>query len=96
MAMAEVTEQTGEGTLYDTGDNELATVAYKIEQQSPDGAQWGGEIYFPHEDTALDAGLYVLGLDDGTQVDIDLAPAVDPEGRQHTFKGVGTFGQRIM
>jgi hypothetical protein len=94
--MAEMTEQTGEGTLYDTDDNELATVAYKVEPQSPDGAEWGGEIYFPYEDTVLDAGLYVLSLEDGTQIDIDLAPAVDTEGRQHAFKGVGTFGQRIM
>lgn len=95
--MADVPEQTGEGTLYDTDDNELATVAYKIEPRSPDGAEWGGTIFFPHEDTAVvDPGLYVLSLEDGTQIDIDLAPAVDPEGREHDFKGAGTFGQRIM
>jgi hypothetical protein len=94
--MADIQEQMGEGTLYDTNDNELATIAYKIEPQSPDGAEWGGEIYFPHEDTIVDAGLYVLSLEDGTHVDIALAPAVDSDGRQHRFKGVGTFGQRIM
>ncbi len=94
--MADIQEQTGEGTLYDTDDNELATVAYRVGSQSPDGTQWGGEIFFAHEDTVVDAGLYVLSLEDGTQIDIDLAPAVDTEGRQHQFKGVGTFGQRIM
>jgi len=94
--MADIQEQTGEGTLYDTNDVELATVAYRVASQSPDGAEWGGEIFFPHEDTIVDAGLYVLSLEDGTQVDIDLAPAVDTEGREHAFKGVGTFGQRIM
>ncbi|HEY7036675.1 MAG TPA: hypothetical protein VH482_35435 [Thermomicrobiales bacterium] len=94
--MADIQEQTGEGTLYDTDDNELATVAYKVEPQSPDGAEWGGQIFFAHEDTVVDAGLYVLSLEDGTQIDIDLAPAVDSEGREHAFKGVGTFGQRIM
>ena len=45
--MADIQEQTGEGTLYDPGD-------------------------------------------------IDLAPAVDTEGREHAFRGVGTFGRRIM
>jgi hypothetical protein len=94
--MAEIQEQTGEGTLYDTSDNELATVAYKVEPQSPDAAEWGGKLFFAHDDTVVDAGLYVLELEDGTQVDIDLAPAVDPDGREHDFKGVGTFGQRIM
>ena len=94
--MAEFQEQTGEGTLYDTDDVELATVAYRVTSQSPDGAEWGGEIYFPHEDTIVDAGLYVLSLEDGTQIDIDLAPAVDTEGKQHAFRGVGMFGQRIM
>jgi hypothetical protein len=94
--MADVQEQTGEGTLYDTDDNELATVAYKVESRSPDGAEWGGRVFFPHEDTVVDAGLYVLSLEDGTQIDIDLAPAVDTEGRDHDFKGVGTCGQRIM
>lgn len=94
--MADIQEQTGEGTLYDTGDVELASVAYRVAPISPDSPEWGGEIFFPHEDTILDAGFYVLGLEDGTQVDIDLAPAVDTEGRQHAFRGVGTFGQRIM
>jgi hypothetical protein len=94
--MADIQEQTGEGTLYDTGDIELATVAYRVAPISPDSTEWGGEIFFPYEDTILDSGFYVLGLEDGTQVDIDLAPAVDTEGRQHAFRGVGTFGQRII
>jgi hypothetical protein len=94
--MAEVEEQTGEGTLYDTDSNELAMVAYRVASITPDSPEWGGEIFFPHEDTIVDPGLYVLSLEDGTQVDIDLASAVDTEGREHAFRGVGTFGQRIM
>ena len=41
--MADSQEQTGEGAHYDTNDNELANVRYRVEPQSPGGAsspQW--------------------------------------------------------
>lgn len=94
--MADNQELTGDGTLSDADENELASVTYRIDALVADGSEWGGEIYFPREDSFIDAGQYVLTLDDGTQVDIDLDPAVDTEGRLHTFKGIGVFGHRVM
>ena len=103
---AEVWEQTGEGTLYDTNDTEVATsVAYRIvpgpvvgrfgadEEQT-----WGGGLFFAHEDEIVDPGLYVLATEDGVRVDIDIDPrsAADGDPRQVTFRGVGTFGERIV
>lgn len=105
-SQAEVREQTGEGTLYDTNDNEVATaVAYRIvpgpvvgrfageEEQT-----WGGELFFAHEDEIVDPGLYVLATEDGTRVDVDIDPrsAADGDPRQVTFRGVGAFGERIV
>ena len=94
--MADNQELTGEGTLSDSEANELASVTYRVDTLVADNSEWGGEIYFPYEDTVVEAGLYVLTLDDGTQVDINLDSAVDPEGREHAFKGIGVFGQRVM
>ena len=106
--MAEVTEQTGEGTLYDTDDNELASsVAYRIvpgpvvgtfEETGDEEQAWGGELFFAHEDEIVDPGLYVLATEDGTRVDIDIDPrsAADGDPRQVIFHGVGTFGERII
>ena len=100
--MAEVREQTGEGTLYDTNNAALATtVAYRIVPGPTVGENektWGGELFFAHEDEMVDAGLYVLALGDGTQVDIDINPrSVDDGDPRHvTFRGIGTFGQRIV
>ncbi len=100
--MAEVREQTGEGTLYDTNDVELATsVAYRIEPGPRVGANeqtWGGALFFAHEDEEVEPGLYVLALEDGTRVDIDLNPrsVEDGDPRNVTFRGVGSFGQRIV
>jgi hypothetical protein len=98
--MAEFGELVGEGTLYDTDDNELATVAYRIEQTADDGGNgptWGGELVFRDGGATLEPGLYVLATEDGTQTDIDLEPAGAAGGdpSRARFKGVGTFGQRI-
>jgi hypothetical protein len=99
--MADVRQQTGEGTLYDTDDNELATVAYRVAPISPEGAdvhEWGGEIFFPDSTMVVEPGLYVLALEDGTQMDIDVAPPGAAGGDSSTleFTGVGTFGRRIL
>ena len=100
--MAEVREQTGEGTLYDPDNNQVATsVAYRIEPGptvGEDETTWGGGLFFANEDEIVDPGLYVLELEDGTEVDIDINPlsAADGDPRQVTFRGIGSFGQRIV
>lgn len=99
--MENVREEMGEGTLYDTGDAELADVAYRI-QPGPklEGMPetWGGDLFFADEALTVDPGLFVLALEDGTRVDIDINPASVEDGdpRQVTFRGVGTFRQRIL
>ena len=104
----ELTEQTGEGTLFDTNNTELATaVAYRIvpgpvvgrfEETGDEEQTWGGELFFANEDEIVDPGLYVLATEDGTRVDIDIAPrgATNGDPRQVGFRGVGTFGERIV
>ena len=99
--MAEVREETGEGTLYDTNDVELAsTVAYRIVPEptvGDDETTWGGELYFAHRDEVVPPGLYVLALEDGTRVDVDISPrGAEGDPRRVAFRGVGTFGQRIV
>ena len=100
--MADVREQTGEGTLYDVNDVEVATsVAYRIEPGPRVGENeqtWGGALFFPNEDEEIDPGLYVLALENGTRVDIDVNPrsVQDGDPRNVTFRGVGSFGQRIV
>lgn len=100
--MAEVREQTGEGTLYDVNDVEVATsVAYRIAPGPRVGRNeqtWGGALFFAHEDEEVAPGLYVLALEDGTRVDIDLDPrsVEDGDPRNVAFRGVGSFGQRII
>ncbi len=99
--MADVREQTGEGTLYDTNNTEVATtIAYRIDRGPTVGegeTTWGGRLFFAYEDEIAPPGLYVLELEDGTQVDIDLAPPGDEgEGREAAFRGIGSFGQRIL
>ncbi len=106
--MADVREQTGEGTLYDTNNAEVATtIAYRIdrgptvgedETTGQDEITWGGCLFFAYEDEIVPPGLYVLELEDGTQVDIDINPRSVDDGdpRTVTFRGVGSFGQRIL
>ncbi len=99
--MENAREEMGEGTLYDTGNAELADVAYRIQpgpklEGTPE--TWGGELFFADETLTVDPGLFVLALEDGTQVDIDINPASVEDGnpRHVTFRGVGTFRQRIL
>ncbi len=100
--MADVREQTGEGTLYDVNDVEVATsVAYRIEPGPRVGENeqtWRGALFFPNEEEEIDPGLYVLALENGTRVDIDVNPrsVEDGDPRNVTFRGVGSFGQRIV
>jgi hypothetical protein len=99
--MADVPDQTGEGTLYDTDDNELATVAYVVRPISTpmsDSGEWGGELEFPDSTVNVEPGRYVLSLSDGTLVDIDIAPlgSADGDPRRVEFTGVGTFGRQIL
>ena len=100
--MAEVREQVGEGTLFDTNDAAVATtVAYRIEPGptvGPDEQTWGGHLHFAHEDEEVGPGLYVLELEDGTQVDIDINPRSVEDGDPRTvaFRGIGSFGQRTI
>ena len=100
--LAEPREETGEGTLYDTNDAELATtVAYRIEPGPSVGENeqtWGGALFFANEDEEVAPGLYVLALENGTRVDIDINPrsVEDGDPRNVTFRGVGSFGQRIV
>jgi hypothetical protein len=58
----------------------------------------GGELFYPHDDETVPPGLYVLALEDGTLVDIDLAPAGEDgdDPRRASFRGVGTFDKRIV
>lgn len=99
--MADVPEQTGEGTLYDPDDYELASVAYRfgsISRPDADENQWGGAIVFSDSSMLVQPGLYVLALADGTQVDVDVARAGAANGDANAlgFTGVGTFGRRIF
>ena len=99
--MEQVREEMGEGTLYDTSDAELADVAYRVTPgpKLEDTPQtWSGGLFFADEATIVEPGLDVLALEDGTRVDIDINPASAEDGdpRQVTFRGVGTFRQRIL
>jgi hypothetical protein len=97
--VAKTGDTTGEGTLYDPDDNELATVAYRIDLPHAGGraGQWSGELFFPDETMMVDPGLYVLATEDGTRSDVEVLPPIgggDP--RQRRFIGVGSFGDRIV
>ena len=106
--MTDLRDRTGEGTLYDTDNNPLAlSVAYRIipgpvvdafEETGAEEQTWGGELFFANPAELVDPGLYVLALEDGTRVDIDIDPrsAADGDPRHLTFRGIGTFGQRII
>lgn len=100
--MSELREQTGEGTLYDTENREVASeIAYRIAPGPTVGENettWGGQIFFAHEDEEIGEGLYVLALEDGTRVNIGVNPrsAADGDPRTVAFRGVGTFGARIV
>ena len=87
---------TGDGTLYDTDDNELAAVAYRIEHEADEGepiVAWGGRLTFD-ADVSLEPGRYVLEAEDGTRGDVEIEPAGADSGAggQVLFTGVGVFG----
>ena len=92
-------ELTGHGTLYDTDENEIASVAYRIERTPAEGSPvptWGGELTFEDEDAvlALDPGTYLLETEDGTRGEVEVEPAGAAEGdaRHVAFRGHGVFG----
>lgn len=68
----------GSGTLYDEDENELSTVAYRIEHQADAGdpiVAWAGEINFDAApDVALEPGRYLLVLEDGARGLIEVEP----------------------
>ena len=94
--MAQPAELTGHGTLYDTDDNELSAVAYRIHREADPGAAvagWGGELTLEDEDALIEPGRYVLETEDGTRGDVEIEPAGATAGgaRQVAFTGVGVF-----
>lgn len=90
---------SGHGTLYDTDDNELGAVSYRIEHDSAAEGPivgWSGELTF-EEDVPLEAGRHVLETEDGTRGDIEVEPVGATAGgaRQVVFTGVGVFGAPV-
>ena len=88
---------TGHGMLYDADENEIASVAYRIERSAVEGSPlpaWGGELTFEDEDAVLEAGAYLLETEDGTRGEITIEPAGATAGgaRQVAFTGVGVLG----
>ncbi len=89
---------TGQGTLYDTDQNEIAAVAYRIEREPvPDSPiwDWGGQLTFDDDDVLPEPGSYVLEIEDGTRGQIELKPVGATAGgaREVAFSGVGAFAQ---
>ncbi len=85
----------GSGTLYDADDNELGSVAYRIEHDAAPGEpvlDWSGEVNFDSlPDVPVEAGRYRLELEDGTRGEIDVQPAGASSGAegQIAFTGAG-------
>jgi hypothetical protein len=69
----------GSGRLYDEDENELSTVAYRIEHDADEGeliVAWAGEINVDAAtDVVLEPGRYLLVLEDGTRGGIEVEPA---------------------
>ena len=92
---------TGTGTLYDAEENELGTVAYRIEHGAAAGEPvlaWGGEVNFDTvPDVPLAPGRYVLETGDGTRGEIEVEPAGAGSGAegQISFVGVGVWGAEV-
>ena len=89
---------TGSGTLYDADENELGTVAYRIEHDAVPGEPvlaWSGELNFDTvPDVPLEPGRYLLETEDGTRGDVEIEPPGAASGLegQIAFRGVGVFG----
>jgi len=91
-------ELTGQGTLYDAEQNEIASVAYRIEREPiPDSPiwDWGGALLFNDDDVLPEVGTYVLEIEDGTRGEIELKPVGATAGgaREVAFAGIGVFAQ---
>ncbi len=89
---------TGQGTLYDADQNEIAAVAYRIEREPvPDSPiwDWGGTLTFDDADVLSEADTYVLEIEDGTRGEIELKPTggADGSAREVAFTGIGAFAQ---
>ena len=89
----------GSGTLYDADENELGTVAYRIEHDAEPGepiVTWAGELELEAEvpDVPLEPGRYVLEIDDGTRGEVEIEPAGATSGAagRFAFTGLGVFG----
>ena len=98
--MEEAFDRAGHGTLSDVEDIELAPVEYRLRTRPADdlGSDvWGGELQLPDPTMTVVPGRYVLTLDDGTRVDIDVEPlgSVDGDATHVEFTGVGAFGRRV-
>jgi len=89
---------TGSGTLYDEDENELGTVAYRIDHAADPGApvlEWSGEVNFDTTpDVPLEPGRYLLETGDGTRAEVKIAPSGAGSGAegQLPFVGVGVLG----
>jgi hypothetical protein len=89
---------TGSGTLYDADENELGTVAYRIDHEADPGdpvLEWSGEVNVDSSpDVPLAPGRYLLETGDGTRAEIEIAPAGAGSGAegQLPFVGVGVLG----
>lgn len=89
---------TGSGTLYDADENELGTVAYRIDHEAVPGdpiLAWSGEVNFDTvTDVPLEPGRYLLETGDGTRAEVDISPTGSGSGAegQLPFLGVGVLG----
>ena len=83
----------GSGTLYDEDENELSTVAYRIDHGAEEGEpilSWTGELNMDAAtDVALEPGRYLLELEDGTRGLIEIEPtgSASPGEGQVAFVG---------
>ena len=68
----------GTGTLYDSDENELGSVSYLIEHEATPGepiTDWSGELNLAEmPDIGVEAGEYLLVLEDGVRGKITIEP----------------------
>lgn len=92
---------TGSGTLYDADENELGTVAYRIDHEADPGdpvLAWSGEVNFDTTpDVPLEPGRYLLETGDGTRAEVEISPSGAGSGAegQIAFVGVAVFGATV-
>ncbi|HEU5432874.1 MAG TPA: hypothetical protein VFU81_14500 [Thermomicrobiales bacterium] len=90
------TIRTGEGSLYDADDNELAPVAYLIEGEAEADepvVAWGGRLTLPTDvgELSLDPGRYLLQFEGGSRAWIALAPTGAAAGDELAFAGASVL-----